>query len=334
MNASTVTSQQLHAPVAQSHAGASVRYLPVNLFGGVMGLSGLAMAWRLAHASGAPAWIGETVAVIAVVVFLVLAGAYLVKLVRHTDAVRAEWAHPISGNFFGTVAISLLLLSGVVSPWHPGIGHVVWAVGSLVTLLLGFRVVSLIVRGGLEPAHFVPAWLIPGVASLDIAVTGARMPMAWAPELNLVALAIGGTLALVLYALILFRLATQPALPAMMKPSLMILVAPFAVGFLAYVNITGQFDRFASVLFYFGLFAFAVVAPMVFRRGVPFSPTWWAISFPMAALVNAALRYAGSDAGWPLQVVAWSLLALLTVALTVLLVRTLHILFTGHLLRA
>lgn len=334
MNASTLPSPQLLAAVpAQSQSGASTRNLPVSLFGAVMGLSGLAMAWRLAQASGAPVWIGESIAVVAVLAFLALAVGYLTKLVRHGDAVRTEFAHPISGNFFGTVAISLLLLSSVVSPWHTGIGQLLWGVGSVVTLLLGALVLSRIVRGGLEAAHFVPAWLIPGVASLDIAVTGAHMPMAWAPELNLAALAIGGVVALVLYTLILFRLATQPALAPAMTPSLMILVAPFAVGFLAYVNMTGQIDRFASVLFYFGLFAFVVVAPRVFRRSVPFSPAWWAISFPLAALVNAALRYAGSGTGWPLQAVAWLLLALLTIALAVLLVRTLHILFNGRLLR-
>lgn len=334
MNASTLPSPQLLAAVpAQTQAGASTRNLPVSLFGAVMGLSGLAMAWRLAKASGAPAWIGESIAVVAVLAFLTLSIGYLTKLARHGDAVRAEFAHPVSGNFFGTVAISLLLLSGVVSPWHAGVGQVLWGIGSVFTLLLSALAVSRIVRGGLEAAHFVPAWLIPGVASLDIAVTGAHMPMAWAPELNLAALAIGGVVALVLYTLILFRLATQPALAPAMTPSLMILVAPFAVGFLAYVNMTGHVDRFASVLFYFGLFAFVVVAPRVFRRSVPFSPAWWAISFPLAALVNAALRYAGSGTGWPLQTVAWLLLALLTIALTVLLVRTLHVVFNGRLLR-
>jgi len=32
-----------------------------------------------------------------------------------------------------------------------------------------------------------------------------------------------------------------------------------------------------------------VVAPKIFRPSVKFSAAWWAISFPMAALVNAAL---------------------------------------------
>lgn len=50
-----------------------------------------------------------------------------------------------------------------------------------------------------------PAWLIPGVASLDIVVTGAQMPMPWAHELNVFALAIGTVLALVFFTLIVSR---------------------------------------------------------------------------------------------------------------------------------
>lgn len=42
--------------VIPPRAEASVRNLPVNLFASVMGLSGLALAWRLAHESlGVPA---------------------------------------------------------------------------------------------------------------------------------------------------------------------------------------------------------------------------------------------------------------------------------------
>lgn len=331
MNTSTALSRA--QPQVASIKAASVRNLPVSLFGAVMGLSGLAMAWRLAPAWGAPRAVGEGIAVIAVLAFIVLTLAYLFKIARYRDAVRAEFSHPISGNFFGTVAIALLLLSGVVAPWHASLGRGIWVLGTVATLLLSAVVVSRIVRGGLEPAHFVPAWLIPGVASLDIAVTGAHMPMAWAPEVNLAALAIGGVLALVLYVVILFRLATQATLAAAMKPSLMILVAPFAVGFLAYVNVTQKVDLPAALLFYFSLFIFFVVAPLVFRRSVPFTPTWWAISFPMAALVNAALRYATYAESWPLLAIAWALLGGLTAVLAVLLVRTLQALFDGRLLR-
>ncbi|MES2531109.1 MAG: C4-dicarboxylate ABC transporter, partial [Pseudomonadota bacterium] len=49
-------------PVSFRSSQASIRNLPVNLFASVMGLSGLALAWRVAHGSlGAPAFVGEAI---------------------------------------------------------------------------------------------------------------------------------------------------------------------------------------------------------------------------------------------------------------------------------
>ncbi|GAA4349215.1 SLAC1 anion channel family protein [Variovorax defluvii] len=319
--------------VRQARAQGSIRHLPVNLFASVMGLSGLALAWRLAHGSlGAPALIGEVIGALALGVFVLLALGYGVKAARHPEAVRAEFAHPVSGNFFGTIAISILLLSAVIAPYGAAAARTVWTAGLLLTLGLGLVVVSRLLRGGTDDAHMVPAWIIPGVASLDIPVTGGQMPMAWAGEVNLLAAGVGTVLALVLLTLIVKRLAQHAPLAPLMTPSLMILVAPFAVGFLAYTNLVGEVDRFAALLFYFALFMFVVLAPRVFRRSVPFSPGWWAISFPMAALANAALKYAQSRPTWPLWAIATLLLAGLSVALAVLAVRTVRIALDGRLL--
>jgi hypothetical protein len=69
------------APVAAAPAvSTTLSYLPVGLFGAVMGLTGLALAWRLAHqAFGAPAVVGQAIGAIAVAAFVVLAVAYGVK---------------------------------------------------------------------------------------------------------------------------------------------------------------------------------------------------------------------------------------------------------------
>lgn len=53
------------------------------------------------------------------------------------------------------------------------------------------------------------------------------------------------------------------------EPSLLILVAPFEVGFAAYVNLTGRVDLSAGPLFYFGVFLLVVLGPKVFKRSVP-----------------------------------------------------------------
>jgi tellurite resistance protein len=321
------------SPVFYLHGEASVRNLPVNLFASVMGLSGLALAWRLAHDSlGAPAFVGEAIGAFAMVVFLLVSLGYLTKLARHPDAVLAEFHHPVAGNFFGTIAISILLLSAVVGPYSTPAAHAIWTVGVLATFALSFVTVSRLLKGQVDASHAVPAWIIPGVATLDIDVTGGHMPMAWAAEINLFAGAVGAMLALVLFTMIVSRLVHRDPLAPAMTPSLMILVAPFAVGFLAYSNIVG-IDRFAALLFYFGLFMFAVIAPKVFRPGIKFSAAWWTIGFPMAALVNAALEYAEFRASEPLWVLAVMLLGALSLALAVLTVKTAQIAFNGKLFR-
>ena len=317
---------------AAPRAQASVRNLPVNLFASVMGFSGLALAWRLAHESlGVPAIVGEAIGAFALGVFVLIAVGYLAKLVRHPQAVQAEFHHPVAGNFFGTIAISILLLSAVIAPYSAPLAHLAWTVGLLATFALSFVGLSRLLKGQVDASLAVPAWIIPGVATLDIPVTGAHMPMAWAAEANLAASAIGVVLALVLFTMIIGRLVHRDPLAPAMEPSLMILVAPFAVGFLAYTNIVGEIDRFASLLFYFGLFMFAVVAPKVFRRGASFAPGWWAIGFPMAALANAALKYAESRASEPLWAIAIVLLVALNVALAVLTVKTVRIALNGKL---
>jgi tellurite resistance protein len=320
------------SPLLNTPSEASIRKLPVNLFGAVMSLSGLALAWRLAHSSmGAPAVVGQTIGAFAVAAFVLTSLGYLAKLLKYPEAVKAEFLHPVAGNFFGTIAISVLLLSAVIEPYSAAAARTVWTVGVVVTLALSFIVVSRLLKGQIDVSHAVPAWIVPCVATLDIPVTGAQMPMAWAAEINLLASAIGAVMALVLLTMIISRLVHREPLAPAMTPSLMILVAPFAVGFLAYCNIVGGIDRFAALLFYFGLFMFFVVAPKVFRPGVSFSPAWWTIGFPMAALANAVLKYAEFRASWPLWLLATVLLGALSVALAILSVRTIQIALNGKL---
>ncbi len=298
-----------------------------------MGIAGLSLAWRLAsHEFGASPIISEVVGTIAVIVFLALAAGYLVKGFKYPDAVAGEFNHTVAGNFFGTITIAILLLSSVLEPLSETLAQIVWTVGALSTVLLAFVVASRLLKGAVDAAHAVPAWLIPGVATLDIAVAGGTMPMTWAHEVNLFALAVGSMVALLFFTMIMSRLIHHAPLPAGMVPSMIILIAPFEVGFLAYTNFTQRVDMFAGLLFYFGLFVFVTLAFKVFRRGIPFAPGWWAISFPMAALANASLKYSMFAQSWPLTAIAIIILAILTIAIIVLFVRTLHVLFTGKLL--
>jgi tellurite resistance protein len=299
-----------------------------------MGVSGLTTAWRQAsHQFGTSPLIDAAIGCVAVAIFLLLCIAYAAKAFRHPDAVRKEFRHPIAGNFFGTVTIATLLISSVVAPSSARASQLLWSLGAAMTVALAFTIVSRLLRGKVDAGHALPAWLIPGVATLDIAVAGGTMPMAWAREVNLFAMAVGTMVALVFFTMIMSRLIHHhEKLANEMVPSLMILMAPFEVGFLAYTSFFQRVDTFAAMLFYFGLFIFFSLVFKVFRRSIPFAAGWWALSFPIAALSNAALRYAEHARFLPLTVLAIGLLAFLSLLIAVLLVRTMHIALNGKLL--
>ena len=299
-----------------------------------MGVSGLCLAWRQASRQfGTNPWIAVAVGGLAIAMFLLLCAAYAAKAALHPQAVRNEFRHPIAGNFFGTVSIAVLLVSSVIAPVSAAASQALWVLGAASTIGLAFTLVSRLLRGKVDAGHALPAWLIPGVATLDIVVAGGAAPQAWAHELNLFSLAVGTMVALVFFTMIMSRLIHhQEKLANEMVPSLMILVAPFEVGFLAYTNFFQRVDTFAAMLFYFGLFIFLALVFKVFRRGVAFAAGWWALSFPLAALSNAALRYADHARWLPVTVFALAMLAFLSALIAVLLVRTTQIVFDGRLL--
>jgi tellurite resistance protein len=298
-----------------------------------MGIAGLSIAWRQAsHEFGVTPLISEAAGILAIAVFLVLSAGYLLKAFKHPDAVVGEFRHPVAGNFFGTITIAILLLSSVVAQLSQALAEVIWIVGTISTIALCFTIASRLLHGKIDTANAVPAWFIPGVATLDIAVAGGTMPMHWAHEVNMFALAVGSMIALLFFTMIMSRLIHHEPLPAGMVPSLVIMMAPFEVGFLAYTNFTQHVDTFSGLLFYFGLFIFLTLAPKVFRRGIPFATGWWAVSFPMAALASASLKYSMFVQAWPVTVIAIILLAMLSIAIVVLFVRTLHTLLNGQLL--
>ncbi|WML44533.1 SLAC1 anion channel family protein [Neobacillus sp. PS3-40] len=313
----------------------SLQYLPVDLFGSVMGLSGLALAWRHSHHFfGTPAIIGEIIGWVAILDFLVLGIAYLIKLIRFPYKVATEFQSPIGVHFFGTIIIAILLLSIVISPYSAVLSQIFWMIGTIVSVVLAYIIVDRLLKRTQEVTHVTPPWLIGTVGTLNVAIAGGTMPFGWARELNLFTFAIGSILALVFFTLIFSRLLHHDKMPLPMTPSYMILIAPFEVGFLSYTNIIHGVDMFASILFYFGLFMFLIIFSKVFKPGFPYFPSWWAVSFPMAALSNAAFKYAVVVNTWPIKIIAALILASVTIVIIDILIRTLVKLFKGELLKA
>jgi tellurite resistance protein len=319
---------------ARSHNTGRLAYLPVSLFGSVMGLSGLALAWRLAGTSfGLPAWIGEALGLLAAGVFVALALCYGIKCVESPTAVRAEFAHPVAVNFFGTPIISLLLLAAVAAPYSVVLTNALWVAGTVCMLGFAWLIVSRWMSVRQQVVHATPAWMIPVVGTLNIAIAGATLDLPGAHALSAFGLAVGLFFAVPLFTLILSRLIFEEPMPQPLQPSLMILVATFAVGFSAYISVVGRVDLFASSLFYLAAFMFTVLVPKLLRlrSGTPFHTSWWAVSFPLAAMTNAALKFAMHQPSWPAQAFALAILAFTTLVILSLSVRTIAGIAQGEL---
>ena len=297
-------------------------HFPVAFFTVVMGLSGFTLALAEGEAAlGLTRAISTGVYLFTLVIFAVIAGAYALKALRHPGAVRAEWDHPVKLSFFPAIPISLLLLAVATLPWQAALAEGLWLLGAGLQAVLMLAVISgwIGTRSFLQ-GHLTPAWFIPAVGNVVAPVAGAQLGYT---ELSWFFLSVGLIFWVVLLALVMNRLIFHDPIPERLQPTLVILIAPPAVGFLAWSALAGGLDPFGRVLIngaYLFVLVVAVQMPAILR--LPFALSFWALSFPVAAVTIASFRYAAL-ADTPLhRLIGLVLLVILAVTLAALLLRT------------
>ncbi|WP_371875538.1 SLAC1 anion channel family protein [Duganella aceris] len=309
-------------------------YLPVGMFGGVMGLTGLSVAWRLAHQHfGAPLWISQAIGAAAIAAFAALIVAYGIKAISGFDAVRAEFHHPIAANLFGTPMISLLLMPYLLAEHSLWLARLSWVLGAVGMTALAWIIVMRWMTVRQAATHVAPAWIVPVVGMLDVPLAVPQLQWQGLHGVMVFGLAVGLFFAVPLFTLIFQRLALEEPLAPALQPSLLILVAPFAVGFSAYVTTIGGIDMFAEALYMLMVFVLAVLLGRLrhLPHCSPFRVSWWAASFPLAASAGAAMRYAEHAAGPVTDAIALLALAVATLTIAIFLAQTLSAMLKGEL---
>jgi len=299
--------------------------LPVGLFGSVMGVTGLSVAWQLAHVRyGVPEVIALVIAAVAVVAFVLLVAGYAIKLVTAFSAVQEEFRHPVAGNLFGTILISLLQLPIVLEPFAHRLAQFFWTAGAAGMVFFAWLIVSRWMTDLQQVSHATPSWIIPVVGVLNVPLALPALGMPQLHGLMVASLAIGLFFAVPLFTLIFWQLLYEPPLPAALRPSLLILVAPFAVGYSTYTVTAGRTDLFAEALLMLALFLLAVLLQQLRHLPVccPFRVSWWSMSFPLAACSVAALRFATARPSLITDSIALALLTLASLVIAGLLVGT------------
>lgn len=295
---------------------------PVAFFAVVMGLSGLTLALRAAEqALGLADGMSTAAAVTTVGTFGAIAACYAAKVVLHRAAVTAEWASPVRITFFPAISISMLLIATILAPVLPGLALPVWVAGAAAQATLALAVVAnWIGHRPFQPIHLNPAWFIPAVGNVVAPLGGVSLGFA---ELSWLFFSAGMLFWVVLQTLVFNRLIFHDPLPERLAPTLTILIAPPALAFIAYYRLTGEVDAFARILLYSGYVALGVVLTQVSRLArLPFALSWWALSFPIAALAVASLLYGEVMASSAHRLIGLTLAAALAVIVVGLAART------------
>lgn len=309
-----------------------LEFLPVSIFGAVMGLSGLSFAWRLAnHIWQRDFVVSEIIGVLAIVSFIVLTIAFVIKFRMNPSQLKKEINHPVSVSLYGTIIISLLLIPGLLLPFFSGVAIVIWLIGAMCMLLFAWFVLRMWLDHQQLPENAMPVWVIPIVGTLDVPIVGSHLLIAGIHEICMVFFGIGIVFAFILLTMILSRLMFQPQLPAAMQPTLLILTSPLALAFTGYISLTGVQDTFSTVIFYFNIFLFAMLASKIIMlpKSCPFFVSWWSVSFPMAAVTISALHYAEGHPGVFQLIMAGALLMATSLIIIYLISQTLYRIFRG-----
>ncbi len=297
-------------------------HVPIPLFAVVMGLGGLGLAWRKAHeVLAVPSTIADAVLLLAAVCFAAVSVLYTVKAIRYWPEVLADFEHPVRIAFFPTIPISLLIFAIALLPVHTGASLTMWTTGAVVLLALALVAVNRWITHTYEIKQANPAWFIPVVGTILVPVAGVRLGL---PEVSWLFFGIGCVFWLVLFALVLNRIIFHGQLPARFLPTLFILLAPPAVGYVAYLQLNGGIqDGFARGLFACALFTALLLASMgrLFLN-VPFFLSWWAYTFPAAAFAIATLLYHDHIGTTATAVLATGTLLIATAIIAVVAART------------
>jgi tellurite resistance protein len=305
-----------------SASTARLQYFPAAFFAMIMGLLGLVLALQKAsHVVPTLAPAAPVVLALAALLFVVIAFFYGLKAVRYPHAVREDFAHPVRLHFVPTFSISLVLFAIALSQTAPDVAHPLLLVGAALHLLLTLVVLNeWINKEHFQVPHLNPAWFIPIVGNLLVPIAGMNFGYV---NLSWFYFSIGIVFWIVLFTIIINRVLFHAPLPARLAPTLFIMIAPPAVGFLAYLKLQGTLDSFGRVLFGFAAFLTLFLATQAARLArMRFFLSWWAYSFPLAAMTVASFAMSEISAQ---QGFAWGglgLLAVLAVLVAGLLVRT------------
>lgn len=302
-----------------------LKFFPIMMFAVVMGLSGITITYQKASLwLDFPHIIGEVLMYLTTIVFIFVSYMYIKKFFKYKAAVKNEFSHPIRINFFAAVSISMLMLAIIYKESFPLVSAAFWYPGTLLHFYLTMHTISFWINQNQQLDHSNPAWFIPIVGNVLVPVGGVGFA-----SLGVLTyfFSVGMFFWIILFAVILNRIIFHNQMAVKFMPTLFILIAPPAVGFIAYFKMFGVIDTFAIMLFNLALF-FTILVTFMYKNfiKIKFFISWWAFVFPLAAMaISSMLMYKQSN-NFSLLIFSYVMIAAVTIIVAIVVYQTiLHI---------
>ena len=265
-----------------------LQFFPIMMFAIVMGLAGLTLVYKkVSEALFLPSIIYLVMMICTTIIFFIILYFYLLKIMKHKNEVKKEFSHPIRINFFAASSISILILSMIYRNTIDPLAQIFFIVGAVFHIFFTFYTIKFWINNNLEMQHSNPAWFIPIVGNLIVPIAGKGFID---DSVLYFYFSIGIFFWIILFSIILNRIIFHNQFAPKFMPTLFILIAPPAIGFISYVKLTGNLDFFAQILFNLGLF-FTILVFVMYKNfiNIKFFISWWAFTFPMAAITLATV---------------------------------------------
>lgn len=265
-----------------------LQFFPIMMFAIVMGLAGLTLVFKkVSEALYLPSVIYTIMMIGTTIIFFIITFMYLKKIMKHKEEVKKEFSHPIRINFFAASSISILILSMVYKNTIDPIAQIFFIIGAVLHIFFTFYTIRFWINNNLEMQHSNPAWFIPIVGNLIVPIAGKGFVD---DSILYFYFSIGIFFWIILFSIILNRIIFHNQFAPKFMPTLFILIAPPAIGFISYIKLTGSLDFFAQILFNLGLF-FTILVFVMYKNfiNIKFFISWWAFTFPMAAITLATV---------------------------------------------
>jgi len=298
-----------------------LKYFPVTSFSIIMGLSGFTITLsKFYHLEWLPEWPYLSLLTLTTILFLGFLAAYLLKLAHYPEEVIADYKHKVRMNFVPTISISFLLLSIAFLGYYPLLSGPLWLIGVSIHTILTFHIISIWITHDFEIHHFNPAWFIPVVGNMLIPVAG----VIFAPtEISAFYFVSGVFFWIIMSTIIIYRLIFHKTMPQKFMPTLFILLAPPAIGFISYMRLNMSYDIISQAFLFLTFFIFILLVFLIKQyKNTPFFLSWWAYTFPLASFTIAStIAYQVTKFGI-FKFIAWFGIIILALVISVVTIYT------------